>query len=276
MAVHKLDCETMIAACRPNLHFGIMFQQRLSPVMRKLKDLVGSGELGRITRVNWIITNWFRSDRYYAGGGWRGTWAGEGGGVLMNQCPHNLDLLQWICGMPVRVHAHVGFGKWHKDIEVEDEVTAYLEYANGATGVFITTTAEAPGVNRFEICGENGQLVAENGELRYRRNRVSALEFLRTTKEAFSSPEVWDIRVPLDGTNAGHDGITQNFVDAILKGVPLVAPGAEGIRQVELGSAMLQSGITGKTVELPLDGRAFKRMLQRLIRESKGKPRAGS
>ena len=130
--------------------FAMMFNQRTNCVYRKMHELVTSGELGAIKRVNWIITDWYRTQSYYDSGDWRATWDGEGGGVLLNQCPHNLDLLQWICGMPSRVHAFCHNGKWH-DIEVEDDVTAYLEYPNGATGVFITTTADAPGTNRFEV-----------------------------------------------------------------------------------------------------------------------------
>ena len=134
--------------------FGIMYNQRTNPIYQKLRDLVKSGELGDIKRIIWIITDWYRSQSYYDSGGWRATWAGEGGGVLINQCPHNLDLWQWICGMPARIRAFCSYGKYH-DIEFEDDVTAYMEYENGATGVFITTTGEAPGptVLRFPEIG---------------------------------------------------------------------------------------------------------------------------
>lgn len=270
MAVHKSDCEKMLRAYREELVFSIMFQQRLSPVMQKMKEMVAGGELGRITRVNWIITDWFRTDAYYARGGWRGTWAGEGGGVLLNQCPHNLDLFQWICGMPSRVQAFVGMGKWHRKIEVEDEVTAYLEFPDGATGVFVTSTGEAPGTNRFEICGEHGQLVAEGGRLRFRRNRVSSLKTLRTSKEVFCKPEAWDIELPLSGGDTGHTGIMCNFVNAIRDGAALIAPGLEGGNQVELGNAMIYSGVTGKPVDLPMSGAAYARLLKKLIANGAG------
>ena len=153
------------AAAKTDKIFGIMYNQRSVPLHQKFRELVQNGELGEIKRTNWIITNWFRSQTYYDSGGWRATWAGEGGGVLINQCPHNLDLWQWICGMPNKVQAFMGFGKWH-NIEVEDDVTAYVEYPNGATGVFITTTADAPGTNRLEVTGTRGKVIMEDGKLR--------------------------------------------------------------------------------------------------------------
>jgi predicted dehydrogenase len=271
ISVHKADCERLIAAHarNPKLVFAAMFNQRTDPHYKKVRALIQNGELGRIVRVNWIITNWFRSQAYYDSGGWRATWKGEGGGVLLNQCPHNLDLLQWLCGMPVRMRAACHLGKWHT-IEVEDEVTAYFEYADGATGVFVTGTGEAPGTNRLEIAGERGKVVIEGGEIRFTRNVVSMVEFCRTSRAAFAAPETWDVRIPAEGSGGQHTEILQNFVDAILDGTPLIAPAEDGIRSVELGNAMLLSSLTGRTVDLPLDGAVFERQLKRLIRESAG------
>ena len=149
----------------PDIVFGMMFNQRTNHVYRKMRELVQSGQYGQIRRTNWLITNWYRSQCYYDSGDWRATWSGEGGGVLLNQCPHQLDLWQWICGMPVSVEAHLHYGKWH-DIEVEDDVTAYVEYENGATGVFITSTGDACGSNRFEIQMDKAKLVVENDKLK--------------------------------------------------------------------------------------------------------------
>ena len=163
-------------AKKTNRVFAMMFNQRTNCVYRKMHELVTSGDLGAIKRVNWIITDWYRTQSYYDSGDWRATWEGEGGGVLLNQCPHNLDLIQWICGMPSKVQAFCHEGKWH-DIEVEDDVTAYLEYPNGATGVFITSTADAPGTNRFEITLEKGKLVCENNVLTLHELEVSEREF---------------------------------------------------------------------------------------------------
>ena len=226
-------------------------------------------------RISWIATDWFRSDTYYASGGWRATWAGEGGGVLLNQCPHQLDLLQWLCGMPVRINGFCGLGKRHR-IEVEDEVTVYMEYANGATGVFITSTGEAPGTNRLEIAGDSGKIVLEGGRLQFWHNKVPASRFSRISKETFRKPDVDFSETAFDEKDTGqHGAVIANFVEAILDGVPTVAPAREGVRSVELANAALYSSITGAPVELPLDGRVYERMLKRLIRDSKVSKAAG-
>ncbi|HRU04435.1 MAG TPA: Gfo/Idh/MocA family oxidoreductase [Candidatus Brocadiia bacterium] len=270
ISVHKADCERLIAAHKnPKLVFAAMFNQRTDPRYRKLKSLIEAGELGKITRVNWIITTWFRSDAYYASGGWRATWKGEGGGVLLNQCPHQLDLMQWLFGMPQRVRAFCHIGKFH-NIEVEDEVTAYLEYATGATGVFITSTGEAPGTNRLEVTGDRGRIILEPGApLRFTRNEVPTAEFCRTTQSRFGVPPVWNVEIPVEGAGGQHAEILQNFADAILDGAPLLAPASEGIRSVELGNAMLLSSMEGKTVDLPMNSAKFERLMKKLIRESR-------
>lgn len=272
ISVHKADCERLIDVYeknkKKNLVFCAMFNQRTTPVYQKLRDLVQQGDLGQITRVNWIITNWFRTQSYYSSGGWRATWKGEGGGVLLNQCPHNLDLLQWITGMPANMRAFCNFGKRH-DIEVEDEVTAYFEYANGATGVFITTTGEAPGTNRLEVCGENGKAVLENGKLTFTRNTTSMLTFSKTNKGGFSQPDIWNVEIPVSHGGGQHNGILQNFTDVILTGAPLLAPAVEGIHSVELANAMILSSLQGKTIPLPINSATYERALKKLIRESR-------
>ncbi len=256
------------AAARSDRVFGIMFNQRTLPIHQKFKELVESGELGAIQRTNWIITTWFRSQSYYDSGGWRATWRGEGGGVLLNQCPHNLDLWQWIAGMPVKVRAFCSFGKYH-DIEVEDDVTAYVEYANGATGVFVTTTGDAPGSNRLEVTGERGKIVMEDGKLTFWRTRQNVAEFCRTYKGGFGSPESWKCDIPVAGGGEQHKGITKNWVDAIRKGTPLMAPGAEGINSLTLSNAMLLSAWTDSTVDLPIDEDLFHAELQKRIDTSR-------
>ncbi|MGC4033534.1 MAG: Gfo/Idh/MocA family oxidoreductase [Tepidisphaeraceae bacterium] len=188
----------------PKLKFGLMFNQRTNPMYAKLRNLITEGDLGEITRVTWIVTDWFRTWSYYASGGWRTTWAGEGGGVLINQCPHNLDLLQWITGlMPTRITA-VGFiGKTHP-IEVEDEMSAILEYPNGAIGHFITTTGEAPGTNRLEICGTQGKIIAEKGKLTFTRTRKNVREIREKSPDAFAMVERWEIDIPFGKEPAGQ------------------------------------------------------------------------
>ena len=269
ISVHKADCQRLIAAHKDKkVLFGAMFNQRTDPHYVKVRDIIKSGQLGEITRVNWIITNWFRPQYYYDCGGWRATWKGEGGGVLMNQCPHQLDLMQWLFGMPKTVRAFCGLGKWH-DIEVEDNVTAYFEYPNGATGVFITTTGEAPGTNRLEVCGEMGKIVIEDSKITWTRNVVGKGAFIRPTDKMFGTPEFWTIDIPADGRGGQHVGILQNFVDAIRTGAPLLAPAEDGIHSVELANAMLYSSLKAKTVELPLDAAAYERVLKGLIKNSK-------
>lgn len=273
ISVHKADAERLIAAYQGREKtqvFAAMFNQRTDHYYKKIRALIRSGELGEIRRVNWIITNWFRPEAYYASGGWRATWAGEGGGVLLNQCPHNLDLFQWMFGMPVRVRADIGFGRYH-DIEVDDDVTAYMEFANGATGVFITSTGEAPGTNRLEIVAERGKVVYENDRIAYTRNEVPMSEFSRTTTHAFARPETWDVTIGAKDHGGQHNEILGNFVDAILDGAELVSPAVEGIHSVELANAMLLSGWTGKTVEVPLNGRVYERQLKQRIKHSKVK-----
>ncbi len=269
ISVHKADCERLLAAHKnPKQVFSVMFQMRTYPEFKKIKQLVDQGELGRIQRINWVITAWYRTEAYYASGGWRATWKGEGGGVLLNQCPHNLDLLQWIGGMPARVNAFCGFGKYHA-IETEDEVTAYLEYENGATGVFIATTGEAPGTDRLEIAGDRGNLIFEGGKIRFQRNEVDARTHSKAAAEGFSRPEAWQVEIPVRGASRNHVDVAQNFVEAILDGTPLIAPATEGARSVELANAMLYSAWTGQTVSLPLDGASYEAKLKAMIAESK-------
>jgi predicted dehydrogenase len=272
ISVHKADCERLIAAHvgREKQVFAAMFNQRTDPFYQRIRSLIQGGELGEIRRINWIITNWFRTEAYYASGGWRATWAGEGGGVLLNQCPHNLDLWQWLVGMPKSVRAFCRFGRYH-DIEVEDDVTAYLEYPNGASGVFITTTGEAPGTNRLEITGERGRLIYENDRLTFTRNEIEMSQFSRTAKGGFVTPPIWEVNIPISGHGDQHIGIMKNFADAVLDQAPLIAPAAEGIHSVELANAMLLSTLTSETVELPMNGALYEERLKKLAADSRKK-----
>ena len=236
--------------------FAIMYQQRTHPMYRKMREMVQNGELGEIKRTSWLITDWYRPQVYYDNGGWRATWKGEGGGVLINQCPHNLDLWQWICGMPKRVTAFAHNGKWH-DIEVEDDVTAYVEYENGATGIFVTTTADCPGNNRFEVMGDLGKLVCEHNQLVHYKLGVSEREFNRTTKELFGAPKAERVVIDCPGAFPQHPGVLTDFVKKINGEGELVAEGIEGINGLTISNAMHLSSWTGKTIELPLDEDLF-------------------
>jgi predicted dehydrogenase len=247
----------------PDCMFGVMWNQRTIPVYRKMHDLILSGELGELKRSCWIITTWYRPQSYYDQAGWRGTWSGEGGGVLMNQSPHQLDMWQWICGLPSRVRAFCSFGKYH-DIEVEDEVTAYVEYENGAIGTFITSTAETPGTNYFEVVGSRGKIVVDDEGLKFWRTRQDEREFNRTYKGGFGQPECWLCNVPVEEQKGSqHAAVTQSWVDAIRQNDAslMVADGREGLKEVELCNAMLMSEWTDDWVDIPIDDDKYYELL---------------
>ncbi|MDD5678216.1 MAG: Gfo/Idh/MocA family oxidoreductase [Kiritimatiellae bacterium] len=266
ISAHKADALRLIAAHRNKKQvFAAMFNERTQPCYITAHTLVRNGELGELRRLNWISTDWFRTDAYYARSGWRATWKGEGGGVLLNQCPHHLDLFQWIAGMPIRVRANCFFGKYHA-IEVEDDVTAFMEYSNGATGVFIATTGEAPGTNRMEITGDRGRLIVEHNTIQFTRNTVPMSDYCRKAKGAMATPDVWLVTIPVKNTvHDPHAAILQNFTDAILDGVPLIAPAEEGLRSLELANAMVYSSIKNKCVDLPLNAKRYAQLLRQLI-----------
>ena len=256
------------AARHPEVKFGMMFNQRTDHIYRKMRELVQSGKYGQIRRVNWLITNWYRPQAYYDSGAWRATWAGEGGGVLLNQCPHNLDLWQWICGMPVKIHSHIHYGKWH-DIEVEDDVTTYVEYPNGATGVFITTTGDAHGTNRLEIQMDKAKIVSENAQITLLEYDIAESEFTKTNTVPFGSVPAHAVEVTTDGKNEQHVGVLNAWADAILRGGEMIAHGEEGINGLTLSNAMHLSSFLGKTIELPLDEDLYYEELMKRVATSR-------
>ena len=266
--------EMLAVAEKSDKILGIMFNQRTNPIFRKMRDMIAGGEIGDIKRTNWIITDWYRTQIYYDSGAWRATWSGEGGGVLYNQAPHQLDLLQWIVGMtPSAVHAFCHNGKWH-DIEVEDDVTAYMEWPNGATGVFITTTADAPGANRFEVTGTKGTLVYEKGTLTFIKLEEDEREYCVKSEKPFSRPastteivEITKNEPHLDQ----HAGILNNLANAILGIEPLYAPAKDGINGVALANACHLSAWLDKTVEMPFDDDLFFNLLSERIKTSRRK-----
>lgn len=259
-----------VADAHPETTFAMMFNQRTDHVYRKMNEIVKSGRLGQMKRVNWIITNWYRPQCYYDSGNWRATWSGEGGGVLLNQCPHQLDLLCWICGLPSVVEAHLHYGKWH-DIEVEDDVTAYLEFENGATGVFITSTGDAPGTNRFEILFDKGRLICEDGRLILDENTIAESEFRLATKIPFSAPEHKATLPETDGRSPQHVGVFNAFTAHILRGEPLIADGREGINGLTLSNAMHLSSWTGGPIKIPFDEELFYDELMKRVKTSRRK-----
>jgi len=269
--VYTLQVKEMLErAERSDKILGIMFNQRTNPAFKTMRQMILDGKIGEIKRTNWIITDWYRTQYYYDTGSWRATWVGEGGGVLYNQAPHQLDLFQWIVGMmPSKVRAFCHFGKWH-DIEVEDDVTCYCEYPNGATGVFITTTADAPGTNRFEVTGTRGTLIFEDDKLYYKELKVDEREHCRSATAGFEKPECLPtVEVMLVGENSQHSGICNNIANAILGLEEVYAPARDGINGVRLANAMHLSTWLNKEIELPFDDELFLEELKKRIAVSK-------
>lgn len=274
--VYTLQVREMIAEAdkHPDLTFAMMFNQRTNCVYRKIKEMVEDGTIGDLKRVNWIITDWYRTQFYYDSGEWRATWAGEGGGVLLNQDPHQLDLLQWMFGMPVKIHAFCHEAKWH-DIEVEDDVTAYMEFENGATGVFVTSTGDAPGTNRLEVTGTKGKLVCDYNSITFWRLETDEREWCKTAQVGYETPKITEEIVETDGDNPQHIGVMNAFVKHIKEGTPLVAEGREGINGLMISNAMYLSAWTGETVSLPIDEAKFLELLNKKRATSKHKEDKG-
>jgi predicted dehydrogenase len=266
------------AASKPGLSFGIMFNQRNNPLYKKLKEIVDNGEIGAIRRTNWIITNWWRPQGYYNSSEWRATWGGEGGGVLVNQAPHQLDLWQWICGVPKSVYSTVAYG-FRRDIAVEDEVTAVVDYGNGATGVFVTATHDLVGTDRFEILGDQGKIVVENSKT------ATVTRLVKPERELSDGMDMDDVRklfmgelkaedyyttevIEFESAWGGqHAGVLENFAANILDGTPLLAPGSDGIKGVRLANAIHLSSWTGREVPLDFDEDEYMRELNKRIAE---------
>lgn len=235
--------------------FGAVFNVRTNPAYRRMKEIVDSGEMGEIRRTNMIVTDWFRAQSYFDSGSWRATWKGEGGGVLLNQAMHSLDLWQWIGGMPVKLRAFCGLGRWH-DIEVEDDVTAYVEYANGATGLFMACTGEAPGTNRFELSMDGGQLLLEDGRLLIRRTEMPVSRFICEYPGGYGKPEIREENITPKADYPMHAGVIRAFARHILYGEPMIADGREGMNALMLANAMMLSSAEEQTIDLPFDADA--------------------
>ncbi|MGC0142276.1 Gfo/Idh/MocA family protein [Pseudactinotalea sp. Z1732] len=266
-----------VAAAHPDVTFAIMFNQRNNPLYQRIKEIVDGGEIGAIRRSNWIITTWWRPDAYYGASEWRATWGGEGGGVLVNQAPHQLDLWQWICGMPTSLVAKAAFG-FRRDIVVEDEVTVLADYGDGVTGVFVTATHDPAGTDRLELLGDRGKIVVEGSKTatltrfaadeRELSARLSVAEGFKLagggdtegfyTTEQIETESAW---------GSQHAGVLANFASAVLHGTELLAPGADGINGVRLANAVHLSAWLGQEVALDFDEAAYLRELNARIRE---------
>lgn len=269
LACHKAEAERILAARqRDDQVVAIMLNQRTNPCYAKLKQWIDEGAIGKLQRVSWTMTNWFRPEIYFQSSAWRATWAGDGGGVLMNQCPHNLDVLQWLVGMPERIRGFCSFGKYH-DFDVEDEATAYMEFPNGATGLVVASTGEAPGVNHLEIVGDLGTLKTDGNKATLIRCRGSVAAFSRSTDEMFGMPETQEETFHPKETVNQHAIILNNFVQAVHGETELIAPIEAGLRSLELAGAMIYSTWINDAVQLPLDSAAYESVLQEKIAQSK-------
>lgn len=267
MGLSAFEGERLAKLPKQGTVFAVMLNQRTDPVFAKMKEIVESGVLGDIQRTHWTMTNWFRPEIYFQVSDWRATWKGEGGGMLVNQCIHNLDIFQWICGMPSVVNGFCEFGKYH-DIEVEDEVSAQFRYANGATGVFVGSTGEAPGVNRFDIIGDLGSLHFDTGRLTHVSNQQSTAQFNRNTDNMFGMPESHAQVIEINEKVNQHAVMLNNFVEAIEQGAALIAPASEGIASLDFANAMLLSTWQGKAIDLPLDRYEYQLELDKRIAQS--------
>ncbi|GEM03036.1 dehydrogenase [Halolactibacillus miurensis] len=249
------------AASKQDVTYAIMFNQRNNPLYQKIKQIVENGDIGPIRRTNWIITTWWRPQPYYDQSAWRATWGGEGGGVLVNQAPHQLDLIQWIAGVPTKVYSKIKHG-FRRDIAVEDEVTAVMEYENGATGVFVTCTHDLLGTDRLEILGDKGKIVVEDSRtvtvkrLKESENELNKNMDMEDVKRLFmgqmNTEDLYSTETFTEESAWGeqHSGVLENFARHILHGEDLLAPGAEGINGVRLANAIHLSTWTGEEISL--------------------------
>ena len=257
------EAQAMIDGAGTLTVFGVILNQRLDGDFSAIRRIIRDGTLGELQRVSWTMTQWYRPDVYFRVSEWRGTWRGEGGGALLNQCIHNIDVLQWLVGMPGAVTAQCAFGKYH-DIEVEDEVTAILEFGS-ASGTLVASTGEVPGINQLDLVGDLATLRYDGGEITLFVNEPGAREHSRSTSEMFGSPETTRSVVKPDPQVEQHGTILQNFVDAVVDGTPLIAPAQEGLNSLAVANAMLLSSWTGERVALPLDADRYEAELQKRI-----------
>ncbi len=246
---------------------GIMLNQRTTPMYARIKELVASGELGKINRASWFMTNWYRPQIYFTSSNWRGTWKGEAGGALINQSIHNIDIFAWVFGMPQKLRAWCKFGKYH-NIEVEDEATAYFEFPNDMTATFATATGEFPGTNRLEIAADRGFVVAENDKLTITRFD-SLRDYTLNTKYTFGTPESTTTVETFDGKGEQHSGVLANFAAAVDSGAKFDFDAQQGYNSVCLANAMLMSSWTNSDVDFPFDDAAYAKLLAEKTASSK-------
>jgi len=277
IAAEARDATAMIGAYNtgrfhyPTLVFATNFVLRARDLWQRVRQIVAQGAIGRLMRATWVVTDWFRTQAYFDSADWRATWRGEGGGLLLNQAVHNLDLYHWLFGLPSRVRGFASLGKYH-DIEVEDEVTVLFEHENGMLGHLIASTAESPGTNRLEVVGELGRIVVEDERVTFDENQSATSEVISSSTDRFatipSKRSVVDLRHRGD---PDYKRIFDNFIDAIQFGEELIAPAVEGHASVSLANAITMSSLREKSIELPLDEEEYHELLNGLIGDLDGK-----
>jgi predicted dehydrogenase len=271
MAVTVMEADRMLeAAQRTKAPLSIMFQHRSNGIFQTAKRIIDEGRLGTLYRTC-LISTCFRSQAYYDSASWRATWAGEGGGVTINQAPHDLDMFTWLGGLPGLVRARSATRR--HDIECEDEVSAILEYPSGAEGYLHFSTNEVPGQNLMEFRGETGRLIIEGGKIRLETSRQGIQEFNDQTRDMWGCPAFAPEDVDPDPTPSSHARIITNFVRHMLKGEPLLMPPEEGLRSMEMINALILGGRTGEPVSIPVDRTRYERFMEELRRGSKPKSR---
>ena len=259
--------QALIDEIPESVQFAVMLNQRFHPAYAAIKQLLDEGRIGTVKRYTWTMTAWYRPDVYYKVSRWRGTWPGEGGGLLINQCIHNLDIIQWLFGLPEKISAKVAFGRYH-DIDVEDEVTAMLDYESGSVGLLQASSGEAPGINRLEIIGDTGVISWNDSELTLQEADQSVSEHCATTREMFGMPSFTSQTLDLAVGVNQHAQVIQNFVDSLIKGSRLLTPAREGLGSLQLANGMLLSQWDDKAVALPIDSQRYEQLLSERIASS--------
>lgn len=239
--------------------YGMIFHQHRYPKYLYIKQALENGELGELKRMLMVNSRYFRTAHYHQSGSWRSSWNGEGGGALINQGAHILDIWQWLFGMPQKIYAEIPFGKYN-EFKVDDEATISMRYENGATGVFMLTTGEAVWQERLEIVGTKGRMLLEDDILHIYRYSKDSTEYIAT--EDVNSRE--HLAITEEVINFGkaeepYVEILENFAEAVISGDSsiLIAPGEEAINQLMLTNGAYCSAWKGMPVCLPLDAEEY-------------------
>ena len=252
---------------KAGVSFGMMFNNRANPAFGKARELLQSGAIGTPVRAVWVCNTWFRTPAYHKSAPWRSSWNGECGGLLINQSQHYLDLWLWLLGMPDKVYTDLSFGRY-VPITVDDAVDMQLLYDNGLHGTFISSTGEAPGVNRLEIWGDKGRLCVEDtARVFLDENEVSTTRFAAESTQVYGDLPHHCRELPVEPTPEMYQTILRNFCDHLRKGTPMIADGTDGLRAVELTNGAYVSAWLERKVQLPVEDGVFEELLHKKMEE---------